>query len=84
MDGGGGGATTGKVRLEPVETAGCFRIFRRQKLLGLDQDVETKLLGPVSRAAVAGSGGGVENSVRVNSDERERERTGERERGELK
>ncbi|CAL2238352.1 unnamed protein product [Prunus armeniaca] len=39
MDGGGDGATIGKVRLEP--------------------DVETRLLGPVSRAEVAGSGGNV-------------------------
>ncbi|CAL2275636.1 unnamed protein product [Prunus armeniaca] len=56
-----------KSRNEPVAIAGYSRVFRRRKLLGLDRDVETKLLGPVSRAEVAGSGGGVNLSVRVNS-----------------
>ncbi|CAL8116430.1 unnamed protein product [Prunus armeniaca] len=59
MDGGGDGATIGKVRLEPVKTAGYSRVFRRRKLLDLDRDVETRLLGPVSRAEVAGCGGNV-------------------------
>lgn len=54
--------------------------------MGLDQDVKTKLLGPISRAEVVGSDGGVDFSVRMNSDEREfagereRERTRGRER----
>ncbi|CAL2277670.1 unnamed protein product [Prunus armeniaca] len=86
MGSGNDGATSKNLRFEPVETADYSRVFRGRKLVGLDQDVETKLLGPVSRDAVAGSDGGVDFSVRVNSDggessrEREKRRTGKRER----
>ncbi|CAL8179172.1 unnamed protein product [Prunus armeniaca] len=80
MNGGGGGATIGKVRLEPVETAGGSRALRSGFWVGQVWDFTTSRTEPVSRAGVAGSDGGVENSVRVNSDERERECSRERER----
>ncbi|CAL2269324.1 unnamed protein product [Prunus armeniaca] len=79
MNGGGGGATTGKVRLEPVETAGGSQALRLGFWVGQVRDFTTSRTELVSRAGVAGSDGGVENSVRVNSDEREREFAGERE-----
>ncbi|CAL8119301.1 unnamed protein product [Prunus armeniaca] len=84
MDGGGGGATIGKVRLEPVETAGGSGAFRSGFWVVQDRGFTTSRTGPVSKAGVVGCGGGVAVSVRVNSDEgessREREKTHGRER----
>ncbi|CAL2231131.1 unnamed protein product [Prunus armeniaca] len=84
MDGGGGGTTIGKIRLEPVETAGGSRALRSGFWVGQVRNFTTSRTEPVSRAGVVGSDGGVENSVRVNSDEREssleRENARERER----
>ncbi|CAL2238588.1 unnamed protein product [Prunus armeniaca] len=84
MDGGGGGATIGKVQLEPVETAGGSGAFRSGFWVVQDRGFTTRRTGPVSKAGVVGCGGGVAVSVRVNSDEgessREREKTHGRER----
>ncbi|CAL2240044.1 unnamed protein product [Prunus armeniaca] len=84
MDGGGGGATIGKVWPEPVETAGGSGAFRSGFWVVQDRGFTTSRTGPVSKAGVVGCGGGVAVSVRVNSDEgessREREKTDGRER----
>ncbi|CAL2228061.1 unnamed protein product [Prunus armeniaca] len=76
------------LRFEPVATVDGSQTLRSGFWVGQVRDFTTSRTEPVSGAGVAGGDGGVENSVRVNSDERERvrgrkrERTGEREREE--
>ncbi|CAL2246540.1 unnamed protein product [Prunus armeniaca] len=79
----GGGATIGKVLLEPVETAGGSGAFRSGFWVVQDWGFTTSRTGPVSKAGVVRCGGGVAVSVQVNSS-REREKTHGREREEVR
>ncbi|CAL8174980.1 unnamed protein product [Prunus armeniaca] len=69
------------LHFEPVATVGGSRTLRSGFWVGQVRDFTTSRTEPVSGAGVAGSDGGVENSVRVNSDERKRVRGRERTHG---
>ncbi|CAL2272260.1 unnamed protein product [Prunus armeniaca] len=58
------------LRFEPVATVGGSRTLRSGFWVGQVRDFTTSRTEPVSGAGVAGGDGDVENSVRVNSDER--------------
>ncbi|CAL8169608.1 unnamed protein product [Prunus armeniaca] len=69
------------LRFEPVATVGGSRTLRSGFWVGQVRDFTTSRTEPVSGAGVARGDGGVENSVQVNSDERERVRGRERTHG---